>query len=238
MLTGRPRNGKGARRGAGATIGRMITLVVPIRDEPAGWWDNFAAAAEQFEIVIADGGGAATPPSGFGGRVISLPGRSRGARFDAAARAAPGDGLFFLHGDSRPPADARARIEAALAGGAPAGCFRLAYRNAGPALRWIAWWANLRTRWMKLPFGDQGIFCTPEAYAATGGFRDLPICDDVDFVLRLRRLPGFRVLSAFCETSPRRYRGRTFRQVLTNWRVLAGYFAGVPPDVLQRWYRE
>ena len=215
----------------------MISLVVPIRDEPEGWWENFAPVAPDFEIVVVDGSARPSVPAAIRGRVLALPGTSRGARLAAGASAAAGDVLFFLHGDSRPPADAKARIEDAVARGAAAGCFRLAYRDATPATRWIAACANLRTRRLRLPFGDQGIFCTRAAYAEAGGFRDLPVCDDVDFVRRLRRNPRFAVLDACCAASSRRYRGRAVRQILVNARVLAGYFAGISPETLERWYR-
>ncbi len=215
----------------------MISLVVPIREEPDGWWEGFAPLADDFEIVVVDGGARPAAPPAASVRALALPGVSRGARLDAGARAASGDVLFFLHGDSRPPADARARIEDAVRRGAAAGCFRLAYRGATPALRWIAWWANARTRRLRLPFGDQGIYCTRKAYEAAGGFRDLPFCDDIDFVLRLRRTPGFTVLDAPCLASPRRYGRRPFRQVARNARVLAGFFLGIEPERLERWYR-
>jgi len=220
-----------------ARIGTVISLIIPVRDEPDGWWRKFLSVAPDFEIVIVDGGNDAGTPPEFPARVLSLPGLSRGSRLDAGAREASGSVLFFLHGDSRPPPAARSLIEAAVASGAAAGCFQLAYEDSTPALRWVAWWANLRTRWGKLPVGDQGIFCTRRAYAAAGGFRDLAVCDDVDFIRRLRKIPGFVVLAAHCATSPRRYRGRTLRQVWLNWSVLAGYFLGVAPERLERWYR-
>jgi hypothetical protein len=157
---------------------------------------------------------------------------SRGARLDRGAREAGGNVLLFLHADSRPPPDARERIERAIAAGAPAGCFLLRFDAETPALARIARWANRRTRWTRLPFGDQGIFCTRDAYRRAGGFRDLSICDDVDFVRRLRRLPGFAVLPAACETSR-----RPARRVLRNAAVLAAYYAGVGPERLERWYR-
>lgn len=215
----------------------MISLVVPVRDEPAAWPSNFAAVASRLEIVVVDGSDPPAPEPGFPCRILALPGASRGARLDAGARAASGEVLFFLHADSRPPDDAPERIAEAAARGIPAGCFRLAFRDPTPALRLVAWGANLRARWLRLPFGDQGIFCTRAVYAASGGFRDLPICDDLDFARRLRRLPGFAVLRAECATSPRRYRGRAARQVLGNARVIAGYFAGVAPERLEKWYR-
>jgi len=214
----------------------MVALVVPIRDEPQGWEENLLPVDSDFEIVVVDGS-SRPGPSPLSGRVLALPGLSRGARLRQGALAARGDVLFFLHGDSRPPLDARKRIDDALARGAGAGCFRLAYRDSGPALRWIARWANLRTLALRLPFGDQGIFCTRAAYEVAGGFRDLPICDDLDFALRLRRTPGFTVLDAACLASPRRYGAHPFRQVWRNARVLAGYFLGVSPEKLERWYR-
>ena len=40
-------------------------------------------------------------------------------------------------------------------------------------------------------------------------------------------------------TSPRRYTDRgPLARILRNWRVLTGYFAGVSPEKLERWYRE
>jgi hypothetical protein len=224
------------RRGAPATIAGVISLVLPLRDEGEDWWSRVAPLAGNFEIIAVDGGLVPAPVPPFPARVLVLPGMSRGARLDRGAREAGGSVLLFLHADSRPPADARERIERAIAAGAPAGCFLLRFDAETPALVRIARWANRRTRWARLPFGDQGIICTLETYRRTGGFRDLPVCDDVDFVRRLRRLPGFAVLPAACETSSRRYR-RPVRRVLRNAGVLAGYFAGVAPEKLERWYR-
>jgi hypothetical protein len=161
----------------------------------------------------------------------------RGERLAAAARLARGDILFFVHADSRPPAAALSLVAATIADGAAAGSFSLAYEGGGAPMRWIAWWANARARVLGLPFGDQGIFCRRDAYERAGGFRPLPVCDDVDLVRRLRRVGRFVMRPETTRTSPRRYveRGRV-GQVLRSWGVLAGYFAGVAPETLGRWY--
>jgi glycosyltransferase involved in cell wall biosynthesis len=220
--------------------GRVISVIVPIRDEPAERVDAFARVAQEAELIVADRGSGSALGEALrrcGARILEAPGESRGARLARAARGARGDILLFLHADSRPPREATRLVEAAVADGAGAGCFLLGYDRPGAAYRWIAAWANLRTRILRLPYGDQGLFCTRAAYERAGGFRDLPICDDLDFVRRLRREPGFRVIPERCVTSARRYEGRAFRQVMTNWRVLAGYFLGVPGETLERWYR-
>lgn len=200
----------------------MISVIVPVRDEPADAIAPLRRFAEDggAELVLADG------------RV-----ESRGAALARAAGRAAGDVLFFVHADSRPPENALALLSGALARGAAAGAFSLAYADRGAAMRWIAWWANRRARTLGLSFGDQGLFCGRDAYEAAGGFRDLPVCDDVDLVRRLRRVGRFVVLPQATVTSARRYReSGAARQVLRVWRVLAGYFLGASPDRLARWY--
>ncbi len=218
----------------------MISLLIPIRGEPAIAACAFSRLGPEIEILVADGdraGAAAAAFEKIGARVLSFPGSNRGERLASAARESRGDILAFLHSDSRLPAGARETIEDAVRSGAAWGAFRLAYDDDSPSLRWIAWWANLRSRVFQLPFGDQGVFCTRAAYERTGGYPELPICDDLAFALRLRRVGGFRLLPGACVTSARAYRGRSLRQVLTNWKVMTGYFLGARPETLERWYR-
>ena len=200
----------------------MISVVVPVRDETEADLAPLRRLVDSgdAELLLADG------RSG-----------SRGACLAKAARRARGEILFFVHADSQPPGAALSLVRETLAGGAAGGAFSLAYADAGPAMRWIAWWANRRARWLGLAFGDQGIFCRRDAYEQTGGIRDLPVCDDLDLVRRLKRVGRFVVRPEATVTSARRYRERgALRQVLRVWTVVAGYFAGVSPERLARWY--
>ncbi len=204
-----------------ASARRMISLIVPVRGEsPAEIAGLVELAADpEAELVLADASSG-----------------SRGASLAAAAARARGDVLFFVHADSRPPKDALAIIRAEIAAGAEAGAFSLAYEPSDPALRRIAWWAYRRSRLFRLPFGDQGIFCRRDAYERAGGFRDMAVCDDLDLVRRLKRQGRFVIRPEVTRTSPRRYRGGALLQVLRVWRVLLGYYAGVAPERLARWY--
>jgi hypothetical protein len=200
----------------------MISVIVPFQGEPpepSAFLDP-SASPDDAELVLEDCSGG-----------------TRGAGLARAVSRARGDVLLFLHADSRPHGDALGIVRREVERGAAAGAFSLAYADADFRMRWIAWWANLRSRLLRLPFGDQGIFCRRNAYEAAGGFRDLPVCDDLDLVRRLRRVGRFVVRPEATTTSPRRYRERgALRQVLRVWRVMAGYFAGVDPATLRRWY--
>src|SRR5262245_16051516 len=140
----------------------MISVIVPLQDESpdeiAGLSELVKGAPPESELVLADGSTG-----------------TRGARLAAAALRAHGDVLFFVHADSRPPANALAIIREAIETGAAAGAFSLAYEPADATMRRIAWWANLRSRLLRLPFGDQGLFCRRDAYERAGGFRDLAV---------------------------------------------------------------
>ncbi len=221
-----------------------VSVIVPLSGETADigeavavWWRGITAS----ELLVADGAGcpATDVLRRAGARVVEATG-TRGARLAQAAQAARGDVFFFLHGDCRPPDRALDLALHALASGAAAGAFSLAYQSFGsdPTLRFIAGSANLRSRWLGLPFGDQGLFCRRDAYAAAGGFRDLPVCDDLDLVRRLKRVGRFVVLPERMLASPRAYLERgPLSQTLRVWRVLAGYSLGVDPVRLARWYR-
>lgn len=199
----------------------MISVIVPVRGEAAAEIAGLLelAAGPEAEFLLADASSA-----------------SRGASLAAAANRARGDVLFFVHADSQPPKDALAIIRREIEGGTAAGAFSLAYEPSDPAMRRIARWANRRSRLFRLPFGDQGIFCRRDAYERAGGFRDMAVCDDLDLVRRLQRQGRFVIRPEETRTSPRRYRGGAFLQVLRVWRVFLGYYAGISPERLARWY--
>ena len=73
-------------------------------------------------------------------------------------------------------------------------------------------------------------------YRALGGFRPLPLMEDVDLVRRIgrRRLVA---LDADAVTSAARYRSDGYlRRPLRNLACLTLYFLGVPPRIIARLY--
>jgi len=222
--------------------GDGISVVVPTLNEAAVLGRTLAGLPAGFcEVVVADGGSTDATVEiarAHGARVTSAP-AGRGPQMNAGARAARGDVLVFLHADTALPADAAARIAAALADpGTVGGAFRLGIDSPDPRLRLIARAANLRTRLTGVPYGDQALFVRRTAFAAAGGFPDVPIMEDVALGRLLKGLGRVVLVPARVCTSARRWeREGVVRTTLRNTALISLYLLGVPPVRLARWYR-
>jgi rSAM/selenodomain-associated transferase 2 len=193
------------------------------------------------EVIVADGGSSdetAADARAAGAEVIAAP-RGRGSQLAAGAAAATGDWLLFLHADCRLEREWEDAVGAFLA--APkaqsrAGYFDLALDDEAPAARRLERIVAWRCRALALPYGDQGLLIARTLYDAVGGFRPLPLMEDVDLVRRLGRRRLARI-GARCLASARRYRRDGYlRRPLRNLLCLSLYLAGVPAQRLVRLY--
>jgi rSAM/selenodomain-associated transferase 2 len=190
---------------------------------------------EPFEVIVVDASsddGTREVAEHAGAHVIDIPG-SRAVAMNAGARVARGDALLFLHADTTLPEGAGHSMRQALCdcGG---GAFRIRYDDGRPILRALG---DLRLRFLGPVYGDQAIFVTRAVYDQIGGYRPLPIMEDYDFALRLRRASNFVLLPLYVETAARRHRGRgTLATLARMWAIQWLYRFGVSPDRLARMY--
>jgi hypothetical protein len=91
----------------------------------------------------------------------------------------------------------------------------------------------------RIPYGDQTIFVRKSDFLALGGFRDIPIMEDVEFMRRIKKRQGkICIIGKAVRTSPRRWeREGIVYTTLRNWLILSLYFLGVRPEKLIRFYR-
>lgn len=191
------------------------------------------------EVILVDGGSGddtVAMAEAAGCQVLaSPPGRARQLRCGAAA--ARGDWLLFLHADTALSADWSERTAEHIARHSKmAACFTLAYRSDAPEARWLASRANRRTRWLALPYGDQGLLLPRGLYDEVGGYPDIPLMEDVAIVRAIGRA-RLRILAAEARTSPAKYeRDGWRRRAWHNGWLLTRYLLGSSPHELARKY--
>ncbi|MCJ2166313.1 TIGR04283 family arsenosugar biosynthesis glycosyltransferase [Pseudodesulfovibrio sp. S3-i] len=232
--------------GLNATSEKCISVIIPVYNEAGIISDTVRHVRESIkghsvEIVVADGGpGHATLAAVLDCDVIGVgcaPGR--GVQMNAGAAMASGDILLFLHADTRLPSGWPDTVRAALTAPVAAGAFSLSIDSPRRSLAVIAYFANLRTRWQRIPYGDQALFFTAEFFRELGGFAPIPIMEDVELFRRIRNLGvPIHIVRDRVLTSPRRWeRDGVLKRTLSNWRLRIRYGIGVAPEVLADEYQ-
>jgi rSAM/selenodomain-associated transferase 2 len=223
----------------------MISVVIPTLNAAGGLTRTLRSLAPAgdlvAEVIVSDGGSAdeTAAIAGAGGARVIVGAKGRGGQLARGAAAARGEHFLFLHADTALEADWPAAAAAFIrAGGARAGVFRLAFDDPSPAARIVAAAANIRTRIFALPYGDQGLLVSRAVYDSVGGYRDMPLFEDVDIIDRLRATGcAIQLMKSRAVTSAARYRARGWlAQVFANQRAIADYRRGVSVDEIATRY--
>ncbi|HJU10719.1 MAG TPA: TIGR04283 family arsenosugar biosynthesis glycosyltransferase, partial [Candidatus Binataceae bacterium] len=202
--------------------------------------DAIARGAPEAELMIVDGGStdrSVQVAAVRGARTLSAP-RGRARQMNAGAAAAHGDVFAFVHADTLVPATFAADIAFALANPhVVGGRFDVKLDDTSLASSILGKLISLRSRIMRSATGDQAIFVRKDTFAVMGGFREIELCEDVDFARRLKKLGKVACLRSHVVTSARRWREKgIIRTVLTMWIIKSLFLAGVSPSRLHRYY--
>lgn len=224
----------------------MLSIIIPTLnagDVLKATLDTLLAATSlPHEVIIADGGSTDDTPliAAAGGAIFLETARGRGRQLAAGAAAAAGDWLLFLHADTQPQPGWTQAVEAFASDPANryfAGYFRFALDDRARAARLLERVVRLRGKLFGLPYGDQGLLISRLFYEQLGGYKRLPLMEDVDIVRRIGR-SRLKSLSATAVTSADKYRrdGYLLRP-MRNLFILSLYAAGVSPRYIHTLYR-
>jgi rSAM/selenodomain-associated transferase 2 len=217
-----------------------ISVIIPALNEAGSLKRAIGSIGGSSEVIVADGGSAdATEATAHSLNAIVLKtGPGRGLQMDRAAEVANGEVFLFLHADTELPGGWRGLVNDALKkreviGGA----FRLSIDAKGARYRVIEFGAYLRSKLFGIMYGDQALFVRRDAFRKAGGFKNLPLMEDVDCVMRLRGFGRLALLNGSVKTSKRSWqKNGVLAATLRNWLVLMLYLIGVSPKTLYRLY--
>lgn len=159
------------------------------------------------ELVVADGGSTdetASIAEAVGARIVVAT-QGRAAQLIAGAAAAKSDWLLFLHAETALDdnwAAGAARFIAQPENRLRAAVFRYVRDGDGFDARMASLWIGLLRLGVASPHGDQGLLMSRAFYDSLGGYRDLPVAEDVDLLRRIGRR-RLQLLKARAVTLPR-----------------------------------
>lgn len=223
---------------------QIISVIIPVFNEAAHIDRTLTRVQDgnNVEIIVVDGGSSDQTQaiaSARGVQVIESPTKGRAYQMNHGAQLATGEILLFVHGDTILPLKYDTRIRETMAdSNIIAGAFSLKIEGNQQSLRWVETMVNWRSRYLSLPYGDQGIFLKTTTFRAINGFPYLPIMEDFEFISQLKKLGKIQIIPQPVITSGRRWQKLgVFKTTLINQLVILGYYLGVKPEKLAQFYR-
>ena len=192
---------------------------------------------KELEILFVDGG-----ENHFSGEYRVIPSKKgRAIQMNLGAEESSGDILFFLHCDSILPKGFTKEIQEGIKHSL-AGCLGIRFKKPSPLMGICSFISNHRVLDRKVMFGDQGIFVDRNCFFAMGAFPILPLMEDYQFSLNLKKqgispyLAKKRII-----TSDRRFQGNFIQKLSLMWkmnRLRARYRKGEDIEQLAKEYRD
>lgn len=224
-----------------------LSIIIPTLNASAGLQRSLPPLAEfdsinlVHEVIFADGGSTdeTLEIAEAAGAKVVVSDRGRGLQLGRGADAATGDWLLFLHADTRLDPRWHEAVWSfihELDNRRQAGFFRFKLDDKRKRAKVLERLVALRVRLFGLPYGDQGLLISRAFYKELGGYRSLPLMEDVEFVRRIgrRRLTH---LGRNAVTSAERYvRDGYVLRSFRNLFCLSAYFLGVPAKRIAKLY--
>ena len=217
----------------------MLSVVIPSLNACRTIGPCLEAVSQADELVVVDGGSSddtVTIAEKLNARIVRTS-RGRGVQLHTGALAARGDWLLFLHADTILASGWREAADLHIASRPDkAAHFRFRLNAEDWRARLLERAVALRSHLLKLPYGDQGLLISRALYEEIGGFKPLPLMEDVDLVRRIGR-DRLRSLPVDAVTSAERWdRDGWLRRSARNLLYLLLYRAGVAPHRLAELY--
>jgi rSAM/selenodomain-associated transferase 2 len=211
-----------------------ISIIIPTINEANNLpllLSDLSNLHKEREIIIVDCGSEDKTidiANIYGAKVYQSEERSRGLQLDIGAKNSKGDWLIFLHADTRLTHDWFKKIRSLLNGDKNyIYYFKFKINHKKIIFRVLEIFVNLRSQFLKQPYGDQGLIIHRTTYLKNNGFRRIPLMEDVDFLRRLKNKKDLRQLNLPIFISSRKWeRTNIFIQAIENWNFRRRWLKG------------
>ncbi len=221
-----------------------ISVIVPALNEEKHLGSSLAGInrGDNVQVVVADGGSTDQTlriAADLGAETVKSSG-GRARQMNEGTKRAKGEILLFVHADTEMPFlydwyIRRAVHEEGYAGGA----FSFSLDRPFPGSDWLAFMVNMRSRLLRMPYGDQALFVDKRLFRSIGGYPQTPLLEDVKLITNIKKTGRIVILPAAVRTSSRRWREKgLIRTTFINQLVMFGFCLGISTDTLASLYKK
>ena len=211
-----------------------ISIIIPTINEANNLpllLSDLSIIQKEGEIIIVDCGSEDKTidiANIYGAKVFISKERNRGLQLDMGANISKGDWLLFLHADTRLTHDWLRKINRILNGDKGyIYYFKFKVNNKKIIYRLLEILVNFRSQYCKQPYGDQGLIIHRTIYYKNNGFRNIPLMEDVDFLMRLNQKKDLKQLNFPIFISSRKWeKTNIFLQAIKNWHFRRRWLKG------------
>lgn len=200
----------------------MVSIIIPVLNEEkgiVGLQKNLKKLSGEYEVIFSDGGSTDKTLEQISPEFRVVRGeKGRGCQMNRAAKEAAGDILFFIHSDVRLKREVLLSIPDQVRRGEAAGCLKIVFDSPHILMRICGFMSNLRVKFRRIVFADQGIIIQKDLFWKMGGMPELPLMEDYEFSLRMKRskIPFIRLNSPILVSS-RRF--QKYGMLWTMWQM-------------------
>tara|TARA_B100000700_G_C14997661_1_gene834699 strand:+ start:668 stop:1393 length:726 start_codon:yes stop_codon:yes gene_type:complete len=176
----------------------------------------------------------------YGTTFINNEERNRGLQLGEGAKISTGQWLLFIHADSRLNKDWFKRVQEIIDKDYSKECiyyFNFKVEGFGLLMRLMELYVFIRSKYLKTPYGDQGLLINNKTYMKNKGFNQMEIMEDLDFIQRLSNKVSIRSLKIPIYINGRKWKGENMiHKSFENYFLRRAWKRGKEPKFIYKKY--
>ena len=219
-----------------------ISIIIPTLNSETDLRETLVSLFEGIEnslireLIISDGGSTDKTKSiayDVGAVLIEGP-CSRGLQISKGVDKSRGDWILILHADTSLSSGWSVNLLQKIDRNF-AHHFKLKFKSKSLFARIFEYWVQIRSKFLGLPYGDQGLLIHRDLLNNSGGYPKIPLMEDIALARKLKRKT--KSVGILAQTGAEKYhKNGWLRQSMINFFLLAQYLLGKDPHQLFKAY--